>query len=192
MAKDLNPLAAEKSRFRQLFKNQWDVMIESKNQKETLQQQLQNHLVDFLKNQSGTWCIYQALSSEINVQSVIQQTPHLRWAWPVVKEQSLQFYVPGASGFAKGKFGILEPVVKGALFVEPSDCSGFLVPGMGFDQSGTRLGKGLGFYDRALQGARGLKVGVCFSGFVVEKLPSDKWDIRMDVLATEGGILKVK
>lgn len=191
MAKDLSPVSLEKSRHRQIFKKQWDVMIESETQWAHLQRRLQEQLTAYLKNQTGNWCTYQALNSEINIQSVIQQTSHLRWAWPVMVGASLEFFVPGPKGFAKGKFGILEPVTEGAEKLEVSKVSGFLVPGLGFDHLGNRLGKGLGFYDRALQNARGLKVGVCFSDFVIEKLPSEDWDIRMDVLATEEGMKKI-
>ena len=128
MAKDLNPSAPEKSRLRQIFKSKWDVMIESENKLPELRHQLQGHLVNFLKNQTGTWCTYQALDSEINIQPVIQQTSHLQWAWPVMTGSSLRFFVPGPKGFAKGKFGILEPVIDGAA--EPVHAAIARLPGL--------------------------------------------------------------
>jgi 5-formyltetrahydrofolate cyclo-ligase len=64
-----------------------------------------------------------------------------------------------------------------------------LVPGVGFDSSGMRLGRGAGFYDRALAELRRhgpvYAVGVAFECQVVDSLPSDPWDQRMDAIVSE-------
>jgi 5-formyltetrahydrofolate cyclo-ligase len=64
-----------------------------------------------------------------------------------------------------------------------------VVPGVGFDPHGVRLGRGRGFYDRALQmlRARGtvLVVGVAFELQIVPQLPRDPWDQLVDVIVTE-------
>ena len=64
-----------------------------------------------------------------------------------------------------------------------------LVPGMGFDLDGVRLGRGGGFYDRALAALRNATVvfviGVAFEAQVEEYLPRDAWDQRVDLIVTE-------
>ena len=64
-----------------------------------------------------------------------------------------------------------------------------VVPGVGFDRYGTRLGRGEGFYDRALarlrQCAAVFEVGVAFEVQLVARLPEDPWDQAVDVIATE-------
>lgn len=64
-----------------------------------------------------------------------------------------------------------------------------IVPGVGFDHSGTRLGRGAGFYDRALKYLRFLGpvaiVGIGFDVQIVASLPSEEWDQRMDVVVSE-------
>jgi 5-formyltetrahydrofolate cyclo-ligase len=64
-----------------------------------------------------------------------------------------------------------------------------VVPGVGFDICGTRLGRGQGFYDRALaqlrQCAPVFAVGVAFEVQVVARLPQDPWDQPVDLVATE-------
>lgn len=87
-----------------------------------------------------------------------------------------------------GMFGIREPRPDiGAL--EPGRAAGgevvWLVPGLGFDRTGGRLGRGRGYYDRLLREVRGLKIGVAFSWQVVPEVPAGPNDIRMDLIATE-------
>jgi len=59
------------------------------------------------------------------------------------------------------------------------------VPGIAFDLSFCRLGYGGGYYDRFLERVDALKVGVCFDFQIVEKLPCEPFDVRMDVLISE-------
>ena len=70
-----------------------------------------------------------------------------------------------------------------------------LVPGVGFDASGIRLGRGAGFYDRALVELRSLGhvyvVGLAFECQVVPVLPSDPWDQRVDVVVTERRVVEI-
>jgi 5-formyltetrahydrofolate cyclo-ligase len=70
-----------------------------------------------------------------------------------------------------------------------------LVPGVGFDASGMRLGRGAGWYDRALAELRALGrvsvVGLAFECQVVTALPSDPWDQRVDVVVTERRVVTV-
>lgn len=64
-----------------------------------------------------------------------------------------------------------------------------IVPGVGFDQSGTRLGRGAGFYDRALVQLRSVgsvvAVGIGFDVQIVASLPRDEWDQHMDLVVSE-------
>ncbi len=65
-----------------------------------------------------------------------------------------------------------------------------LVPGLAFDRSGRRLGRGGGFYDRYLTHITGYKIGVAGSYQVTNiDLPEEEHDIRMDAIATEKFIL---
>jgi 5-formyltetrahydrofolate cyclo-ligase len=62
-----------------------------------------------------------------------------------------------------------------------------VVPGLGFDQAGNRLGRGGGFYDRFLARAEfaGSTCAVGFEQQVLEVIPTDPHDIRVDMLVTE-------
>lgn len=91
--------------------------------------------------------------------------------------------------FADGVFGIPEPkpespvasagVLKNILW---------LVPGTAFDLKGGRLGYGRGIFDRLLSDAAGLKIGVCYDWQIVDAVPSDENDVKMDFIVTESGL----
>ncbi|NBV23729.1 MAG: 5-formyltetrahydrofolate cyclo-ligase [Proteobacteria bacterium] len=59
-----------------------------------------------------------------------------------------------------------------------------LVPGLGFDARGHRLGRGKGYYDRLLAGFSGVKVGVAFDFQVVPEVPVEPHDIALDAVVT--------
>ena len=65
-----------------------------------------------------------------------------------------------------------------------------VVPGVAFDLEGGRLGLGKGFYDRALaQRPAGLvAVGLAFTLQVVEAVPTESHDLRVDWVATNSSV----
>lgn len=84
---------------------------------------------------------------------------------------------------APGKFGIAEP--KGNCARLDLNALDFvLVPGVGFDLTGIRLGRGQGFYDRLLAKTTAIKCGVAFDLQIVKNIPAEEHDIRMDCLLT--------
>jgi len=82
-----------------------------------------------------------------------------------------------------GKFGIAEPRAD-ALQIPLMRLDLALVPALGFDASGRRLGRGRGFYDRLLAGIAGVKCGVAFDQQVVERLPAERHDVSMNYILT--------
>jgi len=68
-----------------------------------------------------------------------------------------------------------------------------LVPGVGFDHAGMRLGRGRGFYDRALAVLRRAgeicAVGLSFESQIVPQLPGEPWDQRMDYVVSESRVI---
>lgn len=68
----------------------------------------------------------------------------------------------------------------------------WLVPGMAFDRAGRRLGRGKGFYDRLLAGARGPVIGVFFGDREVATVPAAEHDRRLDVIVTEAATERVR
>lgn len=82
-----------------------------------------------------------------------------------------------------GQFGIREPATT-CVAIPLEDLDVALVPGVAFDLSGHRLGRGKGFYDRLLENFPGKKIGIAFDGQVVDAIPAEKNDVRMNFIIT--------
>lgn len=82
-----------------------------------------------------------------------------------------------------GRFGIREPAGH-CIEIPLDDLDLVLVPGVAFDLRGHRLGRGKGFYDRLLANFAGKKIGIAFEEQMVEAIPADKQDVRMNFVLT--------
>lgn len=82
-----------------------------------------------------------------------------------------------------GKFGVREPQPNCAITsLDRLDL--VLVPGLAFDWGGNRLGRGLGFYDRILAAASGVKCGVAYDFQLLEKIPVEAHDAGVNFIFT--------
>ena len=85
------------------------------------------------------------------------------------------------------KIGIPEPFSKKKVYPDI-----ILVPMLAFDTQKFRLGYGGGFYDRYIQKIKKIKkiftVGIAFSFQEVKKLPTNKYDKKLDFILTENYI----
>ena len=60
-----------------------------------------------------------------------------------------------------------------------------VIPGVAFDHTGNRLGRGKGYYDRLLPHlSKAFKVGICFPYQLIETIPTEPFDIPMDSVIT--------
>nr|MCR5380722.1 5-formyltetrahydrofolate cyclo-ligase [Lentisphaeria bacterium] len=93
-----------------------------------------------------------------------------------------------------GHYGILEPRGELAGLRPPYDGDRrmmWLIPGLGFDMKGHRLGRGGGYYDRLLSGATGMKTGVGYDCQIFDAIPCESHDIGVDYVVTETRIVDV-
>ena len=91
----------------------------------------------------------------------------------------------GADSLATGSFGILEPVTP--CFTDFDKIDFVLVPGVAFDVSGNRLGRGRGYYDRlfhTLLPPRVFRVGVCFPFQLFPTVLVEPSDVPMHKVVT--------
>jgi 5-formyltetrahydrofolate cyclo-ligase len=104
-------------------------------------------------------------------------------------------YEPG-DRLVLNRFGIAEPVTRGRRLTRPRDLDLVLVPLVGFDNRGNRLGMGGGYYDRSFAFLRHRRhgwrkprlVGTAFACQRVEEIPTEDWDVPLDGVATEEGL----
>ncbi|MBR6729144.1 MAG: 5-formyltetrahydrofolate cyclo-ligase [Clostridia bacterium] len=98
------------------------------------------------------------------------------------------FFISVWESLVPGAFGILEPPTEKMLSREEPML--ILVPGCAFGRDGTRLGYGGGFYDRFLPDcSNAIKAGYCFSECLTEGLPQEAFDVRMDIIITDKGVV---
>jgi 5-formyltetrahydrofolate cyclo-ligase len=82
------------------------------------------------------------------------------------------------------QFGIGEPT--GPEYTTLDNVQMIIVPGMAFDRSGNRMGRGRGFYDRLLKSTpRAYKVGVAFNFQMVDHVPIEDFDVPMNAVIAE-------
>ncbi len=102
-----------------------------------------------------------------------------------------------ARQFRRSRIGILEPV-KDTPIVNPGDLEMPLLvvtPGLAFDRSGHRLGRGRGFYDRFFACLRDdpdirfSSVAICFFEQLFDSIPSVEHDQKVDCIVTDREII---
>ncbi len=102
-----------------------------------------------------------------------------------------------SSALRPNAFGIAEPTGGARDWLPPLRLDVILVPVVGFDRDGNRLGMGAGYYDRALRrrrdGARNWRrprlVGLAFACQEVARIEPSPWDVRLDLVVTEREIV---
>ena len=88
-----------------------------------------------------------------------------------------------AADVHRGQYGVREPSDQCPL-VPLNGLDFILVPGVGFDLNGRRLGRGKGFYDQWLANHHGTMCGVAFDQQIVGEVPVEPHDIRLSCILT--------
>ena len=136
-----------------------------------------------------TVAVYMPVRGEVNI------LPFAEY----MKKQGKQIFLPKVVGkkllfgrytkdLTEGMYGILEPVEAEVL---PSEIEAFVVPGVAFDFDCNRLGYGGGYFDGIMARRKPYQcfVGVGFSFQVVDILPTDEWDEKVDLLVTDSHLI---
>lgn len=136
---------------------------------------------------------YLAFGKELNVDAVLEQA---------IREGK-RVYVPfivsatefravrllGLENLVLDRYGI-RTLNKPEEIIDPSKLDLVLVPAVAFAEDGSRLGMGAGYYDRfLLHCAQAEKLGIAYEGLLQKQLPIDEFDIPIELLVTESGII---
>lgn len=105
---------------------------------------------------------------------------------PVIDEENLvNTEFPGFDQLQKNKWGVPEPL---SVIKYGGKIDLILVPLLAIDHEGNRLGYGKGYYDRFLKEFSGPKIGLVFQQFVVDKIPTNTFDVKLDGFITENEV----
>ena len=149
-----------------------------------------NFLESDIYKKASTIMLYMPIQNEVDTGGIISKgfADGKRLVFPVTDRESgiiTPYLADEKADFKKGAFSVPEPTLRKEINLEEIDV--VLVPGIGFDKSGNRIGFGKGCYDLFLCRCDALKIGVCYDFQLLEKIPSDIHDIKMDYVLTEDG-----
>lgn len=149
---------------------------------------------------SSAVALFATLAGEIDTQPLIElaRRDGKQLLFPrMLAGRTLEFAVVEKIGSLRpGRYGVLEPDRRCAAQPLHADAIVF-VPGRAFDREGGRLGRGAGYYDRALaecgdRSGRPQFIGVGFESQLVPFVPMSSLDMRMDGIVTEMGLFQVE
>ncbi|MDD6728901.1 MAG: 5-formyltetrahydrofolate cyclo-ligase [Eubacteriales bacterium] len=168
--------------------------VEEKDQKDKAICNLLQSLEPY--NNADLILFYAALSDEINTDFAIENALRCgkKVALPVCTDKNGSmcfYYIRSLADVKTGYFGIREPDVNICKKVTDFSNSVCIVPAISFDRRGYRLGYGKGYYDRFLQNYTSLSVGLCYNELITDLLPNDKYDISVNYIISEDGIISV-
>ncbi len=135
--------------------------------------------------EADTVLLYHSLKDEVDTHDFIRRwSSRKRLLLPAVVGDGLELRLyRDPRSLAVGRFGIEEPV--GEAFTDYEAVRLAVVPGVAFDREGNRLGRGKGYYDRLLPHIpAAYKIGICYAYQLVDKVPAEPFDIRMDEIIT--------
>lgn len=169
-----NIFAKLKQDYRTLSKNRIKSLTPDyrKNSSFKIQDHIQKLIkkIDCSSGLKSTWAAFQSLPSEPTLNwSEIDR--NITWCFPETKEGKLCF------------------VTTDGLVISLSDIDGVFVPALAFNTNGARLGRGMGFYDKTLNGYERLKIGIAYDCNVSDEVPYESHDVKMNYIITESRIL---
>ena len=153
---------------------------------------------------AGLIAAYMPLGKEVDLTVFFAKFAEKRYAFPRcinTEREHLPKYemveVPGTAFsnnevdifFVIGEYGISEPE-KGLPAISVKDIDVWLIPGVGFDKTGNRLGRGGGVYDRLLSGVDGVKIGIGYEVQLIDRVPAGPEDQLMNLIVTEGKTIR--
>ena len=157
----------EKIELRKKLKN---ISLVNAEHSQTVIEKLQNIIRDKIV------CTYVPLESEININKHLKGQAVL--STTCIQDEKIKICIY-EEPFEKNSFNVFQPV--NLKIIDHVDI--FLIPGIGFDKKGTRLGKGSGIYDKLLTNhLNSTFIGITDKNHLVDHIPFENHDIQMHSL----------
>ena len=137
--------------------------------------------------------IFASSPEEFDTRFIIEKCRllHKRVFYPLCldKEGNMQFFKVDCEGDLEiGSFNLSEPKLTCKPYKSKSNDL-VIVPALSVDKSHYRIGYGKGYYDRFLKDFNGVSVCPCYSEMCEEHLPTDEYDIKVNIIVTEKEVL---
>lgn len=163
-------------------------------------QQLSRHLGRSLRfRRAKRIGIYWPTDGELDPRPLLRLKPSSQWHLPVLRRfprPKLMFVRwSRRDRLAPNRFGIPEPRRRGLRVRSPLALDLLLVPAVGLDRRGHRIGMGCGYYDRTLAfllrrryWRRPRLVGIAHSCQELPAIVPQPWDVPLDAIVTDEGL----
>lgn len=143
----------------------------------------------FYKEAESIYC-YVSFRNEVDTAGIIEISLLLgkKVAVPRVSGQKKMefFFISSRKDLNPGAWSIPEPGLWCRQAPKPDENALVILPGAAFDRAGRRIGYGGGYYDVYLERNTGCrKVALAFSAQCMERIPSEKHDVRTEFIVTE-------
>lgn len=139
--------------------------------------------LDIYKN-SKVVAIYYSMKSEVDTKELIEESLSLgkKVLLPRIinKNKMIFITINKETNYERNSFGVMEPIGE-----EYSDIDLIICPGVAFDKDNNRLGYGRGYYDKYLAKHNIYKIGICYKEQLIDKIDTDEYDIKMDMIVTD-------
>ena len=153
---------------------------------------------NFYKN-AETIMAFINFGSEINTRYIIEDSIELGKdiVIPITVPETKELRISKLLDYSEleiGHYNILTPKKEYLRYIDPSSIDLVLVPGLIFAKDGYRVGYGGGYYDRFLSklNPNVPKIGIGFDLQVKERVPTDQYDIPVDYILTEKGLVEIR
>ena len=181
----------EKNRVRQVMRCNREVMTPAERRERS--ERICRHVLGLIPD-GETVMVYSAKELEVNtlplIHTLLQRGNRVIVPIIVKADVSLRLsYLEDPTVLVPSTFNVPEPIGN-EIPARPGDVDTIILPMLGFDRKGGRLGYGAGYYDRFLaQNPRIRKIGIAFACQEADRVPVDGNDIHMNCIITEEGIV---
>lgn len=108
------------------------------------------------------------------------------------QNNGLRLLIPAEkNGFITGAYGIMEPDESRAREIAADELDAIILPAIGFDAAGRRLGQGGGYYDRLLARCSCLTIAAGFDCQLIPEVPVEETDKTVDIVVTPSKTLLI-
>lgn len=133
--------------------------------------------------EAQTILLYWSMPDELSTHNfIVKWSKRKQILLPVVKDDDMLIKsFSGKEDLKRSTYGIWEPDSQKEYM---SKIDLVIAPGIAFDKNKSRLGRGKGYYDRFFINKRIVKIGVGFDFQLLESIPVNQFDIKMDKIIT--------
>ncbi len=160
-------------------------------EREELSERICKHILGSERfKRAKTVMLYKATRGEVRLDALetVAETMGKKLCYPlcVSDGEMIALSPKDEKSWTEGYYGILEPIRERSEEIQSKDIDLVICPCTVFDEQGERIGMGAGFYDRFLSKCNNaVIVAVAFECQRTKRVPTQKWDIRMDKIYTE-------